>query len=135
MKPFKFFWNTHKWTGIILAFFFALTSITGFLLLIKKDYEWIQPSTQRGTEGEVTAFAPLSEVIDAILVLDHPDFQSVDDVDRIDTRIDKRVHKVRSTRNYTEFQVDAVTAEILAGPDYRMSDWLESLHDGSFFGD
>ena len=32
MRLFKFFWTTHKWTGIVLATVFLLVSVTGFLL-------------------------------------------------------------------------------------------------------
>ena len=45
MSSFKFFWTVHKWTGLIAAAFFACTATTGFLLLIKKKVDWIQPPT------------------------------------------------------------------------------------------
>ena len=49
MSSFKFFWTTHKWTGIVIAILLVMSSITGFLLLIKKDFDWIQPPTATAT--------------------------------------------------------------------------------------
>lgn len=42
-RSFKLFWTTHKWIGIILTLVFTLTAVTGFLLLVKKDFDWIMP--------------------------------------------------------------------------------------------
>ncbi|MBG85035.1 MAG: hypothetical protein CMJ40_10895 [Phycisphaerae bacterium] len=135
MSSFKFFWTTHKWTGIVIAILLVMSSVTGFLLLIKKDFDWIQPPTATATEGTIDDFAPIQTVVATIIAQDHPDFQTPDDIDRIDTRPEKRLHKIRSRHHYTEYQVDAITAQIVSGPDRRMSDLLESIHDGSFFAD
>ena len=48
MKTFKFFWNTHKWMGILGGVVFLNLAVTGFLLLVKKDHAWLQPPTQVG---------------------------------------------------------------------------------------
>ena len=52
---------------------------------------------------------------------------------RIDVRPDKGVAKAWLHTDY-EAQVDLGTAEILQIA-YRRSDWIESIHDGSIFGD
>jgi uncharacterized iron-regulated membrane protein len=134
MKTFKFFWTTHKWTGIILAVIFAMTSVTGFMLLIKKKVDWIQPPTQKGAPGELAELLTIEEVFAVVFAQEHPAFASLDDIDRIDFRPGKRVHKVRSNHDQWEIQVDAVSGEVLS-VKRRMSDLLENLHDGSFFGD
>ena len=133
MSSYKFFWTTHKWTGIVIAILLIMSSVTGFLLLVKKDFDWIQPPTATATEGGIEDFAPLQTVVATIIAQGHPDFQTSEDIDRIDTRPEKRLHKIRSRHHYTEYQVDAITARIISGPDRRMSDLLESIHDGSFF--
>ncbi|MCZ6835561.1 MAG: PepSY-associated TM helix domain-containing protein, partial [Planctomycetota bacterium] len=130
MKTFKFFWTTHKWTGISLAIILAVTSVTGFLLLLKKDYNWIQPPTIVGSEGGLESFITNQELFSIVFALDHPELQSLDDVNRVDFRPNKRVFKVRSN-SYYEIQVDAVTGEIL-GQNYRRSDLIETIHDGTF---
>lgn len=134
MKRYKFFWDTHRWVGISLALVFATIAATGFLLLMKKDYAWIQPPTRSGASGGVDDLLPLQTILARVFEQSHPDFQSIDDVDRIDFRPGKNVHKVRSKHNYSEIQVDAVSGEILS-VDWRPSDLFERIHDGSFFGD
>ena len=131
---FKFFWTTHKWTGIILALVFACTSVTGFMLLIKKKVDWIQPPTQKDAEGPVEDFISTPEMFRIVLDQNHPDFQSFEDIDRVDFRPGKRVFKVQSVHHHAEIQVGAITGEVLSVAT-RPSDLLENIHDGSFFAD
>ena len=132
MSSFKLFWNLHKWTGIVASALILVTATTGILLLVKKQFAWIQPPTQSGAAGEPDDFLPLQDALAAVLALEHPDFASVDDVDRIDVRPSKRVYKVRSEHHYAEVQVCAITGTVLS-VDTRPSDLLEKIHDGSFF--
>lgn len=133
MKTFKFFWTTHKWTGILFSVFFLVIAVTGFLLLIKKEFAWIQPPTLKGTSGNISQFKSMRELLDIVLAQQHPDFTSLDDIDRVDVRPGKRVYKVRSVRNHSEIQVDAVSGKVL-NVSSRASDLIESIHDGSFVG-
>jgi len=132
MKLFKFLWTTHKWTGIILGLVFLQFAVTGFLLLLKKEYAWIQPPTQAGVEGGTSDFITLQELFERVFARKHPDFKSLEDIDRVDFRPGKRVHKVRSKHNYSEIQVCAVSGEVLSN-DYRTSDLVEQIHDGQFY--
>ncbi len=134
IKSFKLFWVTHKWTGIISAVLFIVIACTGFMLLIKKRSDWIQPPTQTGQPGAVTEFIPLAEAIDAALAQKHDDFKSINDIDRIDVRPDDRVYKVLSGHNYAEIQVCAITGQVLSTA-WRPSDLFEDIHDGSFVGE
>ena len=133
MRVFRTIWLLHRWLGIAAGVILMMVSITGFLLLIKKDNAWIQPPTQRGTPGPLSACLGMAELWPVIEAVGHPDFQKVEDIDRIDVRLEKRVYKVRSKHNHTEIQVDATTGKILS-TDTRRSDFIERLHDGSFFG-
>lgn len=133
-RRFKFFWSTHKWTGIVLALVLVMIATTGFLLLLKKEFAWIQPPTKKGTEGELAEFITTQRLVAVILEQNHPDFQSLEDIDRVDFRPGKRVHKVRSRHHDAEIQVDAVTGAVLSVA-HRPSDLIERIHDGSFFGD
>ncbi len=134
MKVYKFFWDTHKWTGLFAGLILLMIAVTGFLLIVKKDYDWIQPPTQRGSEGQLAEFITIEHLVDAVLAENHPDFQSADDIDRVDFRLSKRVHKVHSKHHHAEIQVDAVTGKVLS-TDWRPSDLIESIHDGSFFAE
>lgn len=133
MRPYKLFWDTHKWTGIVLSLPFVLISVTGLLLLIKKRADWIQPPTQKGESGGLEEYVTLQDVFATVFAAGHEDFQTMDDIDRIDFRPGKRVHKVRSVHNHSEVQVDAINGAVLS-IDTRNSDFLEQLHDGSWFG-
>ncbi len=132
LKLFRWFWAAHKWAGLSAALIFAMIGITGFLLLIKKDFDWVQPPTQRGEAGSPAEFLTLDEILTRVYAQGHPELTRLADVDRIDFRPGKHVHKVRSKRGHLEIQVCAVTGEILSVA-VRRSDWIESLHDGSFF--
>lgn len=134
-RSFKLFWNLHKWIGLAAAIIIIMIAATGFLLLIKKDFAWLQPPTQAGAPITTPAdFITTDQVIAAAIDHGHPDITSLDDIDRIDFRPSKRIHKVRSRHNHTEIQIDAVTGTVL-GVSPRRSDLIESIHDGSFFGD
>lgn len=134
MDPFRFFWTTHKWTGLSLGLVFLVTAITGLLLLWKKEFSYLQPPTQRGTAAPLEDFLPMDEVWSAVQAHDHPDFRTPDDIDRIDVRPDKHVYKVRSRHNDTEIQIDAATGRVLS-VETRRSDFLERIHDGSWISD
>ena len=123
----------HTWLGVILALVLLVIACSGILLLLKKDFAWIQPPTQKGAAGDTAAFITLAQVIDAAVAQGHPDFTTPDDIDRIDVRPGKRVAKVRSKHHHAEIQVDLVTGEVLSTA-VRRSDLIEQIHDGSWFG-
>jgi hypothetical protein len=54
-----------------------------------------------------------------------------DDINRLDVRPGKGIIKIRAKNNW-EIQIDSQTGEVLQ-VDYRRSDTIESIHDGSFF--
>jgi len=132
MSTFKFFFTTHKWAGIILSLAFTCTATSGFLLLIKKKVDWIQPPTLKGAEGGVAEFITNQRLFETVFAQNHQDFRSLEDIERVDFRPGKRVFKVRSEHHHSEIQVCAVTGEVLS-VKWRMSDLLETIHDGSFF--
>ncbi len=134
MKPYRFFFQLHKWLGIALSVILINLSVTGMLLLAKKQHEWIQPATRTGQEGTPADFIGMQAVLGAVRDCNHPDFRDVGSIDRVDFRPDKRVYKVRAKTNYAEIQVDAITADVLS-ISVRRSDRLEQLHDGSLLGE
>lgn len=133
VRAFKLFWNLHKWTGIVAAAFFLMIATTGLLLLLKKRIDWIQPPAIVDMEGGPEQYITIDEVMRIVLAQNHADFQSIDDVDRFDLRPRERVYKVVSKHNYSEIQVGAISGQVLS-VDWRPSDLIESIHDGSFVG-
>lgn len=134
MRVFRSIWLLHRWLGITAGLVLVLTSITGILLLVKKDYAWIQPQTMKCAEGAAVDLQPLGKVFDAVFALGLPQFRTEDDIAKVDFRPGKRLHKVISKHDDLEVQVCAITLRT-EGPNERRSDWLERLHDGSWFGD
>ena len=45
MRVFRTIWLLHRWLGITAGVVLMMTAVTGLLLLVKKDYSWVQPST------------------------------------------------------------------------------------------
>ena len=112
MRVFKLLWEGHKWTGVVLGLLLCLTAGTGFLLLLKKEYSWIQPPTRSGTKADTSELLPLPEIFEAAFAVGRPELRDEGDIDRIDFRPSRRVHKVRAKDNDLEIQVDAVTGEV-----------------------
>ena len=121
----------HRWGAVVVAIPLALVIATGLLLQLKKDIDWIQPREMTGVGGPPTVtFRSLLEIASGA---EGAQITTWDDVDRIDIRPSDGVAKVRSRAGY-EVQIDTATGEVLSVAR-RRSDLIESLHDGSFFGD
>ena len=125
----KFNRKTHYWGSIICAIPVLIIIGTGSLLLLKKQLPWVQPATIRGTSQAPTA--SFEAILKAAMSIEKAGIASWDDVDRLDVRPAKGVVKVRA-HNQWEIQLDHTTLEVLQVA-YRRSDFIESLHDGSFF--
>lgn len=133
---FRLLWEVHKWIGVTAGLVLLLSASTGFFLLIKKKYDWIQPVSQAGTPGTPEQRATFAQLYDSIFTHscdEHPDgfpaFQDYEDIERLDVRPDKNIVKVRSHVDWMEVQLDLTTAEVLSYKQ-RYSDWFEQLHDG-----
>lgn len=129
-------WNkinrkTHYWGALICAVPIIIIIVTGLFLLLKKDIEWIQPSSMKGqTKSPSISFERVLEIAQAVPELEVKTWKQIN---RLDVRPSKGIIKVRA-RNQWELQIDHQTGKILKTA-YRRSDFIESLHDGSFFHD
>jgi uncharacterized iron-regulated membrane protein len=119
----------HRWGAIITAGPVLFVIITGLLLLLKKDVAWIQPPTQKGTPFELNL--TFDRILEIAKTVPEADIKSWDDIDRLDVRPSKGIVKIRA-ENRGEIQIDTRTGDILQVAR-RRSDFIESLHDGSFF--
>lgn len=127
-------WNRtlHRWGSIAIALPLLIVVTTGVLLQIKKQSDWVQPPTARGSSPGAPTIA-FETVLDAARGVPEAGVETWDDVDRLDVRPDKGVVKVRATSRW-EVQVDTATGDVVQVA-YRRSDLIESLHDGSWFAD
>jgi uncharacterized iron-regulated membrane protein len=121
----------HRWGAIAIAAPLLLVIGSGLLLQTKKQLPWVQPPTQRGS-GVQPPIA-LEQIL--AIAAGHPPCQVAgwSDIERLDVQPSRSLVKVQA-KNRWEIQLDLGSGEILSSA-YRRSDFIESLHDGSFFGD
>ena len=105
----------------------------GLLLMVKKEINWIQPPSQKGSDTQRIPMASIQDLFDAALTVDVAKFTRWDELQRADLKPEKGIIKFVSKTNW-EVQVDTRTAEVLSVAQ-RRSDVIESIHDGSFFAD
>lgn len=125
--------DIHHWGSTLVMIQLGLVISTGLLLMLKKDIDWIQPSTQAGeapTAIPSQRFDALFETAKGVPELAIDDWR---DLDRVDVKPGKGVIKFIATNNW-EAQIDTETGAVLQVA-YRRSDIIEQLHDGSFFAD
>lgn len=123
--------KVHYWGAAACGLPVLIVILTGILLLLKKESDWIQPSTMKGGGAEPTV--PFEQILQRVRSVPEAEVSSWGDIDRLDVRPSKGVIKVQA-KNRWEVQLDHQTAEVLSVA-YRRSDLIESLHDGSFFHD
>jgi uncharacterized iron-regulated membrane protein len=121
----------HRWGSVLIAVPLAVVIVTGVILQLKKELAWIQPPTHHGSADSPTI--RFDEILAAVQRVAEANVHGWEDIDRLDVRPGKGMLKVRC-RNQWEVQLDAVTGQVLQVA-YRRSDLIESIHDGSFFGD
>lgn len=119
----------HKWGSIMIALPLLVVIVTGILLLLKKEFDLIQPPTQRGISA--TPSVSFEQVLRIAKSVESAEINSWKDIDRLDVRPSKGVIKVRS-HNEIEIQIDSESGNVLQVAQ-RNSDFIESLHDGTFF--
>tara|TARA_B100000579_G_scaffold175223_1_gene142852 strand:+ start:221 stop:649 length:429 start_codon:yes stop_codon:yes gene_type:complete len=103
---------------------------SGILLQLKKQSNWIQPNVETVSSSKPIM---LQSYLDAVSTIEEANISSWDDIERIDIRPGKGIAKIKSKNNW-EIQIDIETSEIYA-VNYRRSDIIESIHDGSFFSE
>ena len=121
--------RTHAWISICFAVPLVVIIITGILLQLKKQLPFVQPIERAGVTHE--PLATPAQYLEAINRGKLDGNVTWKDVQRVDIRPSKGIAKV-ILKSDVEYQVDLGTGHILQR-ELRMSDFIESLHDGSFF--
>jgi len=119
----------HKWASIFIALPLLVVFVTGILLLIKKEFDFIQPPTAKG-ESSIPSIS-FDQVLSIAKTIEQAQIGSWDDIDRLDVRPSKGIIKIRSNNSF-EIQIDSRTAKVLHVAE-RRSDFIESIHDGTFY--
>lgn len=121
----------HRWGAVAIALPVVVVFASGILLQVKKQVTWIQPAEQR-TGAHVPAIE-WELILAAARGIPGAGVEDWSDIDRVDVRPDKGLLKV-VTKSRWEVQLKLDDGAVLQTA-YRRSDLIESLHDGSFFGD
>lgn len=120
----------HYWASAVIAVPALVLIGSGLLLQSKKHWTWVQPAEQRGTGS--SPVIDLEGVLTSLKSVEGMDVRTWADVNRLDVRPSRGVVKAW-LQNGFEVQVDLGTGRVLQ-TEYRRSDLLESIHDGSYFG-
>jgi uncharacterized iron-regulated membrane protein len=121
----------HRWGAALIALPLLLVVCTGLLLQVKKQAPWVQPPTKRGSGQEPSL--ELERYLQIARGVPEAHIQAWSDIERIDIQPRRGIAKIIAANRW-EVQIDTATGEVLQST-YRRSDVIESLHDGSFFGD
>ncbi len=121
----------HRLGVLITAIPMLIVIVTGLMLQVKKQVPWVQPPTLKGSVDQ--PLVDWSKVLQVCQADPKAAISSWQDVERLDVRPDRGVIKVQA-RNHWELQLDLRDGKVLSS-NYRRSDWIESLHDGSFFSE
>lgn len=103
--------------------------ISGILLQLKKQLPYVQPVEQSGIVHEPVVTP--AGYLEAINAAKQDGDVTWKDVQRVDIRPSKGIAKV-ILKSDVEYQIDLGSGHILQR-EIRRSDFIESLHDGSFF--
>lgn len=133
MKPQILYRRIHHWGAIVIALPLVIMIGAGILLMIKKEFDWLQPPSQKGIVRTTVPTASMQEMFEAVKAVDQANIQSWTDLDRVDFKNDKGIAKFITTDNW-EVQIDTNTAKVLQVA-YRRSDIIEKIHDGTYFAE
>lgn len=121
--------KTHYWLSFAIAVPMLVMIATGLLLQMKKQWDWVQPPEVRGTG--TSPVLDLEAILASASTVPGMNVQGWDDVNRLDVRPGRGMVKVWLNNGW-EVQVDLGTGQVLQTA-YRRSDFIESIHDGSYF--
>ena len=123
--------KVHYWASAVVAAPLLVVVGSGLLLQLKKQMPWVQPPELRGTGKEPAVSFP--QILEICRGVPEARVKTWADINRLDVRPSRGMLKVWAASNW-EIQIDAASGKVLQTA-YRRSDLIESIHDGSWFGD
>ncbi len=121
--------KVHRWAAVVTALPVLIVILSGVILQMKKELDWVQPPTRNGAGKDLTL--SFDQILNIATTVPDAGIKEWQDIDRLDVRPGKGVVKVRA-KNRWEIQIDATNGDVLQVA-VRRSDLIESIHDGSFF--
>ena len=124
----KFNRRSHLWLATLILIPIAVVLVTGVMLQVRKEFDWIQPPTQKGTKG--VPMLSWSVILDTAKEQD-VGIEGWEDISRLDVRPGRGIVKIQA-KNHWELQLDLTSGELLQKA-YRRSGIIEDIHQGSWF--
>ena len=119
----------HYWASLVIGIPVIIVIVTGIILQVKKEFDWIQPPTQRGTSKELTL--SFDQILSVVSTVPTVDLKNWEDINRLDVRPSKGIIKIRGENGW-EVQIDSNTGEVLQVAE-RRSDWNLPVVFSSYF--
>jgi uncharacterized iron-regulated membrane protein len=123
--------KVHYWGSLFVVPPILIVIVTGILLQLRKQIPWVQPPEQRGQSK--TPALSFAQILEKCRERPETGIQTWEDINRLDVRPGRGITKVWAKSDW-EIQLDTQTGDILQVA-YRRSDWIESIHEGSWFGE
>ncbi|MEM9014040.1 MAG: PepSY-associated TM helix domain-containing protein [Pseudomonadota bacterium] len=123
----------HYWASLVIMAPLGIVIVAGLFLILKKEFDWVQPSTISGVARDDIPVLSVQDLFQAAQSVDELELDSWSELSRVDFKPGKGVVKFVAPNNW-EAQIDTATGDVLQVA-YRRSDIIEALHDGSFFAD
>ena len=123
----------HHWGSLFIMVQIGLVISAGLLLSLKKEINWVQPPTIKGSARADVPVQSMQALFDTARSIEELELNDWNALERVDFKPGKGVVKFVAPNNW-EAQIDTATGEVLQVA-YRRSDIIEKLHDGSFFAD
>ena len=121
--------STHRWATIIIVIPFLIILTTGILLLLRGQFEYIQPASAKGAFKEPSI--SFERVLAIAKSIEQAEINSWQDISKLDVRPSKGIIKIRAKSSW-EIQIDATTGEILKTA-YRRSGIILELHEATYW--
>jgi len=121
--------SLHLWLSLVIFIPVIIVIGSGLLLQVKKEFDWIQPPTQKASNAYPTL--SFERILQSASTVAEANIVTWEDIDRLDVRPNKGIIKVRG-KNHWEIQLDAQSGDVLQVA-YRRTDTIEAIHDGSWF--
>jgi len=123
----------HHWGSLFIMVQIGLVIGAGLLLSLKKEINWVQPPTIKGSARADVPVQSMQALFDTARSVEELELNDWNALERVDFKPGKGVVKFVAPNNW-EAQIDTATGEVLQVA-YRRSDIIEKLHDGSFFAE
>lgn len=136
IKTLRDFRIWHRYIGLTVTILIFVSALTGIFLALKKDFDILQPPTQKGESKNLADWKPIDDLATIAMnaFYEKCPEQQGNPVAKMDVRPSKGIVKVIFDNGWWEVQVDGVSGEVKSIAR-RHSDWIEALHDGSIISD